>query len=715
MLNKRFLSIVLFFILFSTCLLSVEVKKIQVNTFDDFQKGKFRGTSLDSSGKLLIGPQIKKNPGPGREYYLSLDIARNGDIYVGTGHKASVFRIGKDDAIEEIFSSDYLDVYALLVTEGGDIYVGTSPNGRLYKIKNGKKYTVKNGSDICEIKEGVPKRVKEAERKNIEIYNPDERFIWDIKEDKKGDIIFAVGNGGGVYGIDKKTGNTANLFTPEDSHIISLYITRSNSILAGSGDRGILYKIDNRKVKVLFDSPFDEVKGICEAKDGNIYFSAGKGIYDRDRQKDGGLEFEPFVRRKKKKEEKQPEENSILYCLRTNGVVEPIWSSKEEYIYSAVYDKKSDSVIIGTGNFGRVYRVKEDGNFSIIYESESAQVYKITGKNSGFTVISNNTASLTRVENTLNNKGSYLSEIFDLEIQSQLGKIYWGASAGQSAGVQLFIRTGNSNIPDKTWIDWSAPFTDRENSTIGVSGTRYFQVKAALNSSNIGQTPYLSNFRVFYVQSNLSPQIENIRIYKNSSKSPNFPPEKADKKKEKKNKSLLLRWKAKDPNGDKLKYNLYLKKEGDKNWIDLKEDMTEKKLELNTELYEDGQYVLRVKADDSLANPPSLAKSHTKVSSSFNIDSTAPVITDFSAQGKQINFNVIDETSLIAGVLVSFDGNIWYPIFPKDMINDSKSENYSFNLNSNKNIKVRGSSSKKIIFIKVIDEFNNYKVFQREI
>ncbi|MCK5057199.1 MAG: hypothetical protein KAT34_11125, partial [Candidatus Aminicenantes bacterium] len=335
MLNKRFLSIFLFFILFSTGLFSVKVKKIQVNTFDDFQKGKFQGTSLDSSGKLLIGPQIKKITGPAREYYLSLDIAGNGDIYVGTGHKASVFRIGRDDAIEEIFSSDYLDVYALLVTESGDTYVGTSPNGRLYKIKNGKKYSVKNSSDIYEIKEGVPKRIKEAERKNIEIYNPDERFIWDIKEDKKGNIIFAVGNGGGVYEIDKKTGDTFKLFTPENSHIISLYITKSNSILAGSGDRGILYKIDKRKVKVLFDSPFDEIRGICEDKDGNIYFSAGKGIYDRDREKGSGIEFEPFVRKKKKKEEKQPEENSMLYCLRTNGIVEPLWSSKEEYIYSA--------------------------------------------------------------------------------------------------------------------------------------------------------------------------------------------------------------------------------------------------------------------------------------------------------------------------------------------------------------------------------------------
>jgi hypothetical protein len=695
-------------------LFPVEVKKIEVNTFDAFQKGKFKGTSLDSIGRLLIGPEIKKIPGPGQEYYLSLDIARSGDIYVGTGHQASVYKIKTDDSIEEVFSSDYLDVYALLVTEAGDIYVGTSPDGRIYKIKNGKSYSVKNGSDIYEINNNIPKSIKEEDKKNIEIFNPDERFIWDIKEDKEGNIIFAVGNGGGVYELDKK-GNTANIFTPEDSHIISLFITKNNSILAGSGDRGILYKIDKRKVKVLFDSPFDEVKGICEDKEGNIYFSAAKGINGRKKEKDESIRFEPFLKNKKKEDKKEPPEKCMLYCVHTNGTVEGIWSSKEEYIYSAVYDYNSDSIIIGTGNFGRVYRVKKDGSFSIIYESESAQVFKIAGKNSVFNVIANNTASITQIRQSLNNKGSYLSEIFDLEIQSKLGKIYWDASTNQDTGVLLSIRTGNSNIPDKTWTDWSAPFHDGENSTINITGIQYFQVKAVLNSSNISGTglPYLNNFRVFYVQSNLSPQIEKIDILKAHSKSQPYAPEKPGQKKAKKNKYLQVKWKAKDPNGDKLKYNIFLKKKEDKNWIYLKEDITEKTLELDTELYEDGEYVLKIAADDALANPPSLAKEHSKISASFNIDSTAPIIDNFLRQGKQISFGVSDDTSLIANVLYSINGKIWYPIFPKDMINDSKSENYSFNLNSNK--KTGGANSPKIIFIKVIDEFNNYKVFQREI
>ncbi len=703
----QFFSIMILLAVVTINLHSVEVKRVEINTFADFQNGEFKGTSLDSKGRLLMGPKIKDIKGPGKEYYLSLDLAESGEIYVGTGHNASVYRITSQGS-EEIFSSDYPDIYALYVRNNGDIYVGTSPNGRVYKIGKGKKFSVKDSSDIYEVKTTPSQVLKEEDRKDVEIFNPDEKFIWDIKEDREGNIIVAVGNSGGVYKVDK-TGNTTRIFAAEDAHIVSLYITRNNSILAGSGDRGIIYKIDNMKVRVLFDSLLDEIKGICEDKEGNIFFSATKGIYNQSiSESKGSEEFESFFRNKKKEKKERPREKGILYCLHTNGVVDQIWNSDEEYIYSVFYDEQSDSVIIGTGNFGRVYSVKKDGSFSILYESESAQIFKITGKKSGFTIITNNTASITQIEETLNTKGTYFSEVYDMGIQSRLGKIYWEASTSQPTEVMLFIRAGNSNIPDNTWPDWSAPFSDKENSLIDIAQVRYFQIKAVLNAANIAKPPYLESLRVYYIQANLSPQLKKIEILKPNNKNPE-PGSKTDQKQKKDYKYLIIRWEAADANKDKLKYDIFLKKVEHNNWLLVKENITDNKLELKTELFEDGKYLLKITADDSLSNPPSTAKSNSKISVPFLIDSTAPTVKNFSVKDKLITFSVSDETSIIANVLYSVDGEIWYPIFPKDMINDSKVEDYSFNLN------VNGLSPKKIIFIKAADEFNNHKVFQKEI
>jgi len=489
----------------------VEVKKIEVNRFDDFQKGQFKGTALDSKGRLFIGPGIKDIPGPGKEYYLSLDVAPGGNIYIGTGHQASVYRIkpatpssaaskstpeGSAGNIEAIFESDSeLDVFAVLVTgtnaSNETVFVGTSPEGKIYKISpnKGKK----------------------------EFYNPDEKFIWDLKEDKTGKIICATGNSGGIYQITPE-GDGAQIFAAEDTHIISLYISGDNSILAGSGDRGILYRIDNRKVKVLFDSPFQEIRGICEDNEGNIYFSATKEISLGSQISIGDSREKPLFLKKKEKPGEAPREKSVLYCLHTNGIVEKVWASGTEYIYSVFYDRKTNSVIIGTGDSGRVYSVKKDGSFAIIYESDSAQIFKIAGNgkgaSSGYTLITNNTATIAGIEDSLNSKGIYYSDVYDLQIQSKLGRLYWDAETGAQTEVLLSIRTGNSNVPDNTWTQWSAPFTDNENSLLNILDCRYFQVKAVLNSKNATETPYLDRFRAYYIQSNLGPQVKKIEVKK---------------------------------------------------------------------------------------------------------------------------------------------------------------------------------------------------------
>ncbi len=680
--------IVCFCVFVSFNLFSVEVKKKEVDDFEKFQKGKFSGTSLDSKGSLFIGPKIKKISGPESEYYLSMDIAINGDIYVGTGHKASVYRIKsigatKENAVTRVFQSDDLDVYAVLVKDRGNIYAATSPDGKLYKVMKDKP--------------NAPKV----------FFDPEEKYIWEIKEDITGNIIVATGNAGGVYRVNTG-GNASKIFTPEDTHIISLYITRANSILAGSGDRGTLYKIDNTKAKVLFDSPFEEIRGICEDKDGDIFFSATRGT-----KKQNVLDhmvMDTFTKKKKKEEKVIPLEKSALYCRHTDGVVEQIWSSKTEYIYSVCYDQKYNSVLIGTGDSGRIYRVGKDGSFSIVYESEAAHVFKIAASQNGFIFITNNTSTITGIEDALNLKGIYFSEIYDLGIQSKLGKIYWDAETRTNTDVSLFVRTGNSNVHDATWSKWSAPFSDSENSIINVSGVRYFQVKAILNSTNISISPRLNNYRVYYIQSNLKPQLKKIEIKKQEKKK-NLIPSKvsvsAQKPTEKNH--LTLQWRASDPNQDKLKYNLFLKRVTDRTWMTLKEDITTPGTTLDTQLFEDGKYLLKVVADDSLANPPSISKSTILISSPFLIDSTAPVVTNYSVQYRRVIFTVSDKTSLVAKVLYSYDGKIWFPVFPVDMIADSKSENYDFNLND------IDASKSKYIFIKVMDEFDNCKVFQKEL
>lgn len=682
--NKSHLLIILFVGLCLTIhLFPVEVKKKEIGDFITFQKGSFSGTALDSRGGLFIGPVIDTVPGPEAEYYLSMVTAADGSVYVGTGHKASVYRVpaGAADrnAVKEVFHSNDLDVYALLLARRGDLYVATSPDGKLYKVPKNKPGTSK------------------------ELFNPEEKFIWDIKEDNAGNLILATGNTGGVYRVTPE-GSAAKIFSSEDTHILRLYISKTGAVLAGSGDRGILYQIDNTKTRVLFDSPFEEIRGICEDKDGNIFFSATRGLKQQNVLNNTGVET--FLTKKKKEETLPPPQKSILYRRRTDGVVERVWTSYTEYIYSVCYDAENNSVLVGTGNSGRVYRVDKEGNFSIVYESEAAQVFDIAAGPGGFSMITNNTATLAAVRKSLNRSGAYFSEIYDLGIQSRLGKIYWDADTGAGSTVSLAVRTGNSNVPDATWSKWSAPFSDPENSGINVNGVRYFQVKAVLNVTSVTASPRLNRIKIYYVQSNLKPRLKKVTI-KQPSKQPNPQAAKTPGKPKPTAEHLSLRWSAADPNKDKLKYNLFLQRTGSRTWIPFKEDVDKAETVLDMRLFEDGKYRLKVAADDSLSNPPGMAQTAELVSAPFVIDSTAPVVNGFSKQGQKVAFTVNDQTSPVAKVLYSYDGKLWFPVFPTDMISDSKTETFSFNLGNKK--------GRKYVFIKVVDEFANSKVFQKEI
>jgi hypothetical protein len=650
---------------------AVRVKQIEKVNLSDFQKGSFVNVSIDSNGRLFLGPKLKNIQGPAEEFYLSAAAAKNGDLLLGTGHNASVYRISPSGKTEAVFKGEQLDVYALLAAGNGDVVVGTSPNGRVFRISKDNKVS--------------------------ELFNPDEKFIWDLAEDKQGNIICALGNTGSVYSIGK-SGAVENLFMAEDSHIISLHVTQDNAILAGSGDRGILYEIKNHKVKVLFDSPLEEIKGIASDGEGNVFFAAVKGLPVPQTTKE--IEIGTVFPKSESGEKEIIKEKSILYRLQSDGSVEDIWSSTDEFIYAVYFDPATKTVIIGTGNSGRIYRVDRNGDFSQVCESESAQIFRITPNGKGYFLIANNTPAILQVENSLNASGTYFSEIYDARIQSRFGRLSWNAEPGKQSLISFAVRMGNSDNPDQSWTSWSAPFNDPENSNINVSGYRFLQVKIVLSSPNPTETPALHGYRIHYLTNNLKPEIGQILVQKPGEKKPvpdTKPPQKY----------LHISWEASDPNQDRLNYNLYLQKLPGSDWLPLGSNIQEKWFYLDSEVCADGKYLLKVQADDGLDNTPAWIKTAVKISPPLVVDSTAPVLSEFTYTGGSVGFTASDESSAVVLVNYSLDGKDWYPVFPLDMVTDSKIEKFNFVLSNPKN--------SKTLFIKVIDEFNNFKVFQKSI
>ena len=137
-------------------------------------------------------------------------------------------------------------------------------------------------------------------------------------------------------------------------------------------------------------------------------------------------------------------------------------------------------------------------------------------------------------------------------------------------------------------------------------------------------------------------------------------------------------WKAEDPNGDTLTYDLEYRPVHDLRFRPLRQGLTDTVLAWDTSSVPNGRYVVRIVAHDGAGNPEPLALSGEKESAPFDVDNTPPAVT-VSLAGKGVIHAVAkDDSSLIRRADYSLDGARWEEVHPKDGINDSPEETYEF-------------------------------------
>src|SRR5690242_15544457 len=101
----------------------------QVSTEGEFLKGEVENLSIDSYGRLTLGPAATPLYESNAPFLWTLVTAPDGTIYAGSGNEGQVFRIAPDGKSSVFFDSEELEVHAIALAPGGGLYVGTSPDG----------------------------------------------------------------------------------------------------------------------------------------------------------------------------------------------------------------------------------------------------------------------------------------------------------------------------------------------------------------------------------------------------------------------------------------------------------------------------------------------------------------------------------------------------------------------------------------------------------
>ena len=168
-------------------------------------------------------------------------------------------------------------------------------------------------------------------------------------------------------------------------------------------------------------------------------------------------------------------------------------------------------------------------------------------------------------------------------------------------------------------------------------------------------------------------------------------------------------WKASDPNGDALRYDLFLRRAGTPYWIELEKDLTQPMQPWDPRSAPDGEYVIKVVASDTLANPAGMGLAEARISDPFTVDNTAPVVMNLAcsieATGKvRIRADLVDEISEIASAHVAINAaKEWQYVAPGDELYDNKTEH----LDTAVPVKNPTATGPVMVTIKVTDREGN--------
>ena len=181
----------------------------EMNSYQDFIRGRFQGLSLNRDGRLTVAPKLDTLFSSDQPVVWSLAQGRDGMVYAATGHRGRLYQIDKAGQSKLIWTADQPEIFALTVDAAGALYAGTSPDGKVYRIAQGKA---------------------------TEYFAPGARYIWSLAVGPDGALYVGTGDQGKIFRVTS-AGQGEVYYETGQSHVTSLALDRDGSAAAQRAQR----------------------------------------------------------------------------------------------------------------------------------------------------------------------------------------------------------------------------------------------------------------------------------------------------------------------------------------------------------------------------------------------------------------------------------------------------------------------------------------------
>jgi hypothetical protein len=721
-----------------------------VSSQSDFLKGDVENLSIDSDGRMFLGPAAAQLAETSAPFLWTLIAGSNGDLWAGSGNEGQVLRIAKDGTVSTFFDAQELEVHALALAPGGGLYVATSPDGKIYKV-------APDGSSKV-------------------FFDPDDKYIWAMAVGKDDAVYAATGEKGTIYRITPD-GNGTVFYKTNTTNVVALAIDKDGNLIAGTESPGRVFKIDpSGKPFVLLDSPYKEMHALRLADDGSIYAAAFSGAPGgEDRPADHPATTPPETPRApvpsvsaeissitvvdtstasagtppSPREPRTRSAKGAIYRIRPDGLWDTVWEAMDDWPFDLLVEKDG-AILVGTGKEGKLFRIAGDpARATLLARASARQITALLRDSSGRIVgATSNPGKVFALGSDRAKRGTYDSDVRDAGTVATWGAIRW-RPASSPGDIELYTRSGNTATPDETWSAWSPPYSVSQGEAISSPNARYLQWRAVLKSTGGSSGgPVLTSVTAAYLPRNLRPVMSSITVhppgvvfqrpfstgdleiagFEENTSDGRSPAQQQQSSSASGSSSIVLAspalgrkmyqkglqtfvWKAEDENADRLQYDVSDRREGESAWKVLKRGLWDPIFVWDTSSVPDGTYYIKVSASDAPSNSPATALVGEMESVSFDIDNTAPHIdVQPPARGGAkpiIKFVVRDDQSAVLRVEYSLDASRWRVAYPVDGIPDSRREEFE--------IALEDAGGARSVIIRATDAMNNVATAVAEI
>lgn len=709
------------------------------STYRQFEKGTAHGVAISSEGALTLAPAFNALYTSPSTYVWDIASDSEGNVYAAAGSPARVYKLTPDGKAHIIFAPEELQVQAIAVDHNsGAIYAATSPDGKVYQLVQGGPAPGKapesshTTAEVAAAQEGAkpsePRVAAEVDSSySASVYfDPKTKYIWALALDRQGGLYIGTGDTGEIFRVDRD-GKGSLFFKSDDAQIRALTFDNHGDLIAGTDGSGLVYRISPQgQGFVLYSAPKKEITALAVDSQGNIY-AAGAGekrgaaavvtVPSSDGLSAANGSGVPSVIGT------VPSVASLggseIYRLSLDGSPTTIWSSRNDLVYALAFDK-TGRLLAGTGNRGRIYAI--DGRtYADLAEASASQVTAFApAPRGGLYAATSNLGKVFRLGPDPASEGIYESDVLDAGIFSKWGRV----EVRGRGNFQIFARSGNVDNPDRNWSPWK-PVDLQKNVPIDAPPARFVQWKAVLKPAH--SMPTIDSVLVNYLPRNVAPEVDEVRVIVGShvktgvageaanataADEEALPPAVKDKR------SIAVEWKAHDDNGDTLIYDVYYRGDGETQWKLLRRNVEQRYVNLDSGLFPDGGYTIRVVASDAPSRSAADTLTGEATSRHFEVDNTPPRIESLNAkaQGNEIHvtFRAVDSFSPISHAEYSIDAGGWQVVEPVGRISDSKTEDYDFAVavpkstaQSTPGVKAGASAEEHTIIVRAYDRFDN--------